>query len=128
MPTAVRPNTRTSARAQQPRRATARWLAMLCDMLCNQPAIIRDRGSTIITDLQPAHVSDSPDERLFVLATFAAASTVMCHPPGTPYPCTEHLYSHLMNEYREWDPQGVPLVTSEGRDRAWEQINDTVHN
>lgn len=99
---------------------------MLGNLLCNHPARIRQEGSSIITALEPAHVSKSPDERLFVLATFAASSYVMRHPPGTPYLCTLHLFSRVVNEYREWDPEGMPLVTKEGKDRAWDQINDTV--
>ncbi len=99
---------------------------MLGDLLCNQPSRLRAQGSRVVLQFEPAEVSDIPDERLFVVMTFAATSFVMRFQSGDPAPYVFQLYADTVTEYREWDPEGMPLVTREGLDRAWDQVNDIV--
>ncbi len=113
--------------AAQVRRATGRWFGMLGELLRDHPTRIREEGSRIITQLQPADVSAVPDERLFVVVAFAGARLVM-RQQGNRRPCTFHVYSHAVADYRDWDPEGMTLVTTEGLDRAWDYLNDLVYD
>ncbi|KAI0755873.1 hypothetical protein BC629DRAFT_1598430 [Irpex lacteus] len=108
------------------RRATGRWLGMLGELLRDQPTRIREHGSRIVTQLQPADVSGIPNERLFVVVAFAGASTVLrC---GASRACTFHVYSLAVADYRDWDPEGMTQVTTEGLDRAWDYLEDLMCN
>lgn len=119
-------NARATRARMQTTRATGRWFGMLGELLRDHPTRIREHGSRLITQLQPLDVSDQPDERLLILVAFAGASFVMRYHHGRP--CTFHVYSLAVADYREWDPEGMKQVTTEGLDRAWDHLNDLVYD
>lgn len=102
---------------------------MLGKLLCDSPSRVHDHGALLITQrLRPEEISATPDERLFVIATFAAARFAMLPPTGTEDTRVLQMYGQVLLEYRAWDPEGMPLLTMQGKDRAWDQINDIVLN
>ena len=90
------------------------------------PIQTRLSASLLTGMFMPEEVSPHPDERLFILAAFEGAGFVASN-PNEPLP-VRLLFASILQEYRDWDPEGVERVTERGQERALDHLRNLLRD
>ncbi len=95
-------------------------LAVAIILLSEHPEYVRydPSGVLMFTRRRPQDLAPTPDDRLYILAVFAAARNLIRYHVTGLRSSTSHFIHELLGIYRHWDLEGDVLLTDRGVERA----------
>lgn len=95
-------------------------LAVAIVLLSEYPEYVRHdhSGVAMLTQRHPQELASTPDDRLYILAVFAAARRLIRYNITGLRSSTSHFIHELLGMYRDWDIEGDALLTDRGVERA----------